>query len=176
MPETIRCAIVTVSDRSAAGQRPDLSGAALEQCLNKLAWSVSSKHLIPDEFLQIKELLQKLAHSGTVDLILTIGGTGFSPRDVTPEATQAVIEKNALGLVEAMRAENLKINTHAMLSRACAGICASTLIVNLPGNPNAAVENFNVIAPAIPHAIALLHSSPDSEQGHQLHPRGDSHG
>jgi molybdenum cofactor synthesis domain-containing protein len=102
-----------------------------------------------------------------MDLVLTTGGTGFSPRDVTPEATLAVIERTAPGLAEAMRAASLRVTPHAMLSRAAAGIRRRTLIVNLPGSPKGAVENLGVILPVLPHAVQLLQEDPTAEAGHQ---------
>jgi molybdopterin adenylyltransferase len=103
-----------------------------------------------------------------MDLIITTGGTGFGLRDVTPEATLAIIDRSAPGLVEAMRAESLKITPHAMLSRAAAGIRKNTLIINLPGSPKGASENLQVILPVIPHAVSLLQNEPNAEQGHQF--------
>jgi molybdenum cofactor synthesis domain-containing protein len=103
-----------------------------------------------------------------MDIILTTGGTGFSPRDITPEATQSVVERQAPGLAEAMRAASLSVTPHAMLSRAIAGIRKRTLIINLPGNPKAAVENLEVVLPVLPHAVQLLCEHPDSEAGHHL--------
>ena len=100
-------------------------------------------------------------------MVLTTGGTGFAPRDVTPEATRAVIEREAPGLAEAMRAESLKITKHAMLSRAVCGLRGRTLIVNLPGSPKAVVEALAVLAPVLPHAVALLSEAPNSEAGHR---------
>jgi molybdopterin adenylyltransferase len=172
LTDPIRCAIITVSDRSATGVRPDLSGPALVRRVTSLGWTIESTHLVSDDFSEIRLLLLDLCQKDQVDIILTTGGTGFSPRDITPEATLAVIERNAAGLAETMRSESLKINPHAMLSRAVTGICKNTLIINLPGNPNAAIENLEVILPVIPHAVSLLRSSPDSESGHQIKPRG----
>jgi molybdenum cofactor synthesis domain-containing protein len=111
--------------------------------------------IMPDEMLMLKKALANWADSGKMDIILTTGGTGFSPRDVTPEATKAVIERDAPGLVEAMRTGSLKVTAHAMLSRASAGIRGRTLIVNLPGSPRGAIENLNVILPVLKHAVEL---------------------
>ena len=124
--------------------------------------------IIPDDFQTIKDLLTAWTDRDGLDLILTTGGTGFSPRDITPEATRAVIDRAAPGLAEAMRASSLKITPHAMLSRAIAGIRKRTLIVNLPGSPKAATENMAVILPVLPHAVQLLQDDPDSEAGHNL--------
>ena len=164
----LRIGILTVSDRSASGERPDASGPALQTEIEKYGWQVAALEIIPDEFHQLREKLVKWCQSGEIDIILTTGGTGFSPRDITPEATQAVIERPAPGLVETMRAASLKFTAHAMLSRANAGIRERTLIVNLPGSPKAAVENLEVIAPVLPHAVQLLSDHPDSESGHSL--------
>lgn len=160
-------AILTVSDRSARGERPDASGPALHSRLDQAGWQVRMTKTLPDELTAIRNLLAAWADAGDLDLILTTGGTGFAPRDVTPEATQAVLDRPAPGMAEAMRLASLAITPHAMLSRACAGIRKHTLIVNLPGSPKAAVENLEVILPVLPHAVQLLRDDPDSEAGHQ---------
>lgn len=153
---TIRVSILTVSDRSAAKEREDLSGPALCDAVVKLGWTLVNHGLVPDETDQIKAFLLEQSSSGDVNLILTTGGTGFSPRDVTPEATLAVVQKRATGLVEKIRFESSRINENAYLSRAEAGICGKTLIINLPGSPKGAVESFLIVAPILPHAITLL--------------------
>jgi molybdenum cofactor synthesis domain-containing protein len=122
--------------------------------------------LLPDEESAIREILASWADSGEMDVILTTGGTGFSPRDVTPEATRAIIDREAPGLAEAMRAASLKVTPHAMLSRIVTGIRKKTLIVNLPGSPKGAVENLQVVVPVLPHAIQLLQGDPASESTH----------
>ncbi len=165
----IRTAVLTISDRSSRGEREDLSGPALISEITRLGWEVSKTGVIPDDLERIKSTLISWSAGGQIDLLLTTGGTGFSPRDVTPEATLAVIERVAPGIAEAMRAESLKVTPHAMLSRSVAGIRNRTLIVNFPGSPKAAVENLAVIAPVLPHAIELLHENPDSEKGHTFH-------
>lgn len=165
---TLRFAILTISDRSSRGERPDASGPALEDAATKRGWVVARKAIVPDDFDAIRETLAAWADSGEVDVILTTGGTGFARRDVTPEATQTVIERQAPGLAEAMRAASLAITPHAMLSRAVAGIRQRALIINLPGSPRAAVENLDVIAPALPHAVQLLQEDPGAEAGHRL--------
>ena len=164
----LRVGIVTVSDRSSRGERSDASGPALQQQILDQGWEVSKMEIIPDDFQTIKELLTSWADSGDLELILTSGGTGFAPRDITPEATQAVIDRTAPGLAEAMRAASLLVTPHAMLSRAVAGIRKRTLIVNVPGSPKAALENLAVILPVIPHAVQLLQEDPNSEAGHQI--------
>ena len=162
----LRIGILTVSDRSARGERADTSGPALAGVVREQGWEVSRTAILPDDFDALRETLATWADSGDLDVVLTTGGTGFAPRDVTPEATRAVIEKEAPGLAEAMRAASLQFTPHAMLSRAVAGIRGGTLIVNLPGSPKAAVENLEVILPALPHAVQLLRQSPDAEAGH----------
>ncbi|MBA4384242.1 MAG: molybdenum cofactor biosynthesis protein [Anaerolinea sp.] len=152
----IKVSVLTVSDRSSAGEREDLSGPALCQAVENLGWTLVNHSLVPDEIDQIKTFLLKQSSSGEVNLILTTGGTGFAPRDVTPEATLAVIQKRATGLVEKIRQESARININAYLSRAEAGICEKTLIVNLPGSPKGAVESLMIVAPILPHAITLL--------------------
>lgn len=169
MPE-IRCAILTISDRSSRGERSDVSGPALHAQIDKLGWKVVFETILPDEIAQIENALTRLADTNQADIIFTTGGTGCAPRDVTPEATQHVIQQNIPGLAEAMRQKSLLINAHAMLSRGLAGIREKTIIINLPGSPTAAIENLEVIAAVLPHAVALLHSDPTAEAGHQIHP------
>ena len=163
---TIRFGILTLSDRSSRGERADSSGPALARLILAENWSVTFQHLLPDEESSIRDLLAQWADSGEVDVILTTGGTGFAPRDVTPEATRAVIDREAPGLAEAMRAASIKITPHAMLSRIVTGIRRRTLIVNLPGSPKGAVENLQVILPVLPHAVQLLRDDPGSETSH----------
>ena len=162
----LRIGILTVSDRSSRGERPDASGPALEAAVIAQGWTVVKQAAVPDDRAAIQETLSGWADSGQVDVILTTGGTGFSPRDVTPEATQSVIERQAPGIAEAMRLASLKVTPHAMLSRAMAGIRERTLIVNLPGSPKGAVENLEVILLVLPHAVELLKESPEAEAGH----------
>jgi molybdopterin adenylyltransferase len=165
---SIHVGILTVSDRSSRGERADASGPLLRQMTQQQGWTVDREAVVPDELAAIKATLMNWADVVRLDLILTTGGTGFAPRDVTPEATRAVIEREAPGLAEAMRAASLSKTHHAMLSRAVCGIRGRALIVNLPGSPKAAYENLATILPALPHAMALLQESPDSERGHQL--------
>ena len=163
---SIKFAILTVSDRSSAGTREDLSGPALADTVKNAGWIVSTTAVVPDDFQQIVDQLIYWADSGDFQVILTTGGTGFSPRDITPEATQTVIERPAPGLAEAMRSGSMKITPHAMLSRAAAGIRKTTLIINLPGSPKGALENFRIIAPVLPHAVQLLEDDDRAEAGH----------
>ena len=163
---TIRFGILTLSDRSSRGERSDSSGPALAALIQKEGWLLVRQSLLPDDETAIREMLSSWADSGEIDVILTTGGTGFSPRDVTPEATRAVIKRQAPGLAEAMRAASLKVTPHAMLSRIVTGIRGKTLIINLPGSPKGAVENLQVIIPVLPHAIQLLHEDPASESTH----------
>ena len=163
---TLRVGVLTVSDRSARGERPDASGPALVEVINAQGWSVTRVGVLPDDLATLRAALAAWADSGELDVILTTGGTGFSPRDITPEATLAVIERVAPGLAEAMRAASLRVTPHAMLSRATAGIRRGTLIVNLPGSPRAALENLQVILPVLPHAAQLLAEDTQAEEGH----------
>ena len=162
----IRFGILTLSDRSARGERADASGPALADLIRAENWSVAEQAILPDDESVIRFKLVEWADSGRFDVILTTGGTGFALRDVTPEATRAVIQRDAPGLAETMRAESLKKTPHAMLSRAVAGIRGHTLIVNLPGSPKGAIENLQTITPVLSHAVQLLKDDPASESSH----------
>ena len=162
----IQVGILTVSDRASAGAREDQSGPALREQVAGRGWEVAITGLVPDDRATIEAQLRAWVDAGGLDVVLTTGGTGFAPRDVTPEATRAVIDRPAPGLVEAMRSASLEITPYAMLSRSIAGIRASTLIVNLPGSPKAAREHLEVLVPVLPHAVELLRDSPDAEGGH----------
>jgi len=154
--EFVKVAILTVSDKGYAGEREDLSGVAIAEEIESIGGEIATREIVPDERDQISAKLIHFADHLGVDLVLTTGGTGFSPRDWTPEATRDVIDREAPGLAEAMRQESLKITPHAMLSRAAAGIRSRTLIVNLPGSPKACRECMQTIKPALPHAIQIL--------------------
>lgn len=155
-----RVGILTVSDRGARGEREDRSGPVLAEAVALLPGAqVLAQAIVPDEQPLIEEALRTWAADG-LDLILTTGGTGMSPRDVTPEATRAVIQREAPGFAEAMRAASLAVTPHAMLSRGVAGMIGCTLIINLPGSPKAARENLMVILPALRHALEKLHGDP----------------
>jgi len=164
--DKLRFGILTVSDRSARGERSDASGPALEGQVLSQGWAVVRAAIVPDDQQIIQDTLVRWADSGEIDVILTTGGTGFSPRDVTPEATRTVLSREAPGLAEAMRAESLKVTPHGMLSRAVTGIRGQVLILNLPGSPKAALENLLVIIPVLEHAVQLLHQDPEAEQRH----------
>jgi molybdopterin adenylyltransferase len=162
-----RVGILTLSDRGAAGEYEDRSGPVIrELVVERLAAEVALYRVIPDDFERIRDTLTAWVDEHQLDLVLTTGGTGFAPRDVTPEATKAVIERETPGLVFAMLRDSLAVTPHAMLSRAMAGIRGRTLIVNLPGSPKAVRENLESILPALPHALELLRESSGAEAGH----------
>jgi molybdopterin adenylyltransferase len=149
----ITVAVLTLSDKGAKGERKDLSGPLIQDMLKSIA-DVRYYEILPDEKDLIKEKL--IYYSGKVDLILTTGGTGLSPRDITPDATLEVIDREVPGIAEAMRAEGLKKTNRAMLSRAVAGVRSRSLIINLPGSPRAVKENLAVILDALPHAVEKI--------------------
>jgi molybdenum cofactor synthesis domain-containing protein len=151
----VRAAVITVSTSKAAGEGEDESGAALAGFAESLGAEVAASEVIPDDRALIEERLRHWAGDGC-ELVLTTGGTGFSPTDVTPEATRAVIDRDAPGIGEAMRAASRGHTDHWMLSRAAAGIAGSTLIVNFPGSPKSIAEAGKAIAAALPHALALI--------------------
>jgi molybdenum cofactor synthesis domain-containing protein len=161
-----KVAIITISDRGSKGEREDLSGPLIREMVKDLPAEVIHYEIIPDEKEVIIEALKRSSDELKADLILTTGGTGLSPRDVTPDATRRVIEKEVPGFSEAMRAESLKKTPHAMISRAICGIRGSSLIVNLPGSPKSVKENLSIILPALPHALSKLKGDP-SECGQE---------
>lgn len=164
----MRVGILSISNRAHRGQYPDEGGPLLRKIIEeRLHWEVSASEVVPDDTEVIRSTLIKWVDQDALNLIVTTGGTGFSPTDVTPEATRAVIEREAPGLAEAMRSASLQISPHAMLSRAVCGIRKRSLIVNLPGSPRGAMEQIEVILPVLPHALDLLTEAADSEAGHQ---------
>lgn len=162
MQDRWRVAVITVSDSGARGERQDESGPVLKELVRLAGGKIDTYKVIPDDKKSIEETLILLADHEKVNLVLTTGGTGFAATDVTPEATKAVIHKEAPGLAEAMRLATAEKTPFSMLSRAVAGIRGHTLIVNFPGSPKAVKECFEVIQPVLPHALQLL-------QGHTKH-------
>ena len=152
----IRVSIVTISDSAVAGTRSDRSGPKLRERAEALGWKVTSQELVPDDAELIAAVLRRLADSGEVSVILTTGGTGVAPRDVTPEATRQVIQREIPGLGEVMRSDGRQSTPYAVLSRGVAGIRGQCLIVNLPGSPKGAVESLDSIAKLVPHIVDLI--------------------
>jgi len=152
----IRSIIITVSDACSRGEREDLSGGALEDLLTELGATIVDRKVVSDDLEPLAETLNQFASRQDVNLILTTGGTGLGPRDNTPEATRRVINREAQGISEAMRAETSKQTPMAMISRGVSGVCSGTLIINLPGSPKAVRESFAVIKPVLSHAIDLI--------------------
>jgi molybdopterin adenylyltransferase len=159
--------ILTISDRGSTGEYEDRSGPLAASILaERTPWRISRQAVVPDELAIIAATLVEWCEAG-LDLILTSGGTGFAPRDITPEATRRVIDREAPGIAEALRAASLQVTQHAMLSRAVAGMRGRTLIINLPGNPKAVRENLDVLLPVLPHALDLLTARPESGHDHR---------
>jgi len=154
--EPIRASVVTVSDKGYAGEREDVSGPLLAALLRKMGAEIESQRIVPDEQVEIEQELTRLADEARVDLVVTTGGTGPTPRDITPEATLTVIEREMPGLAELLRFEGYRKTTLAVLSRGVAGIRGGTLIVNLPGSPKAVREGMETLTPILPHAIRML--------------------
>lgn len=164
----ITVSILTISDRSFRGERADLAGPPLQERCAAQNWAVVRTAILPDSSEMIQAVLREWADDKKTNLILTSGGTGLSPRDVTPEATLQVIERVVPGLAEKMRADSLKVTPYAALSRSICGTRGTTLIINLPGSPKAAQECFESIAGVIPHAVALLQEDlPAVDKDHQ---------
>jgi len=149
-------AVVTVSDRGFSGEREDGSGDLLEELLVEAGAGTVARVVVPDERQQIADALRKLCREDRVDLVITTGGTGLVPRDVTPEATRDVIDREAPGIAEAIRAQSMKITSRAMLSRSVSGVCGESLIINFPGSPKACAESFAVVRSVLGHALELL--------------------
>jgi molybdopterin adenylyltransferase len=160
-------AVITVSDKGSVGLRQDTSGPALCKMLDQAGWEVVYTSIIPDEIELIKDELIRCADEKKIPLVLTTGGTGFSPRDVTPEATLAVIERHTPGVPEAMRAESMKKTPHGCLSRAEAGIRGSSLIVNLPGSLKASTENLACVLGALRHGVDMMLSAGSADCGEE---------
>ena len=151
-----KAGVLTISDKGSRGRRADASGEFIQQALHKMDIAVARYEIVADEKSLISKTLLLWADSGEIDLIITTGGTGISPRDVTPEATQSVLEKELPGIVELMRSSGYEKTPTAILSRAVAGIRGKCLIVNLPGNPHAVEEYLDLLLPVVPHAIETL--------------------
>ena len=163
----MKVGILIISDRGSRGDYEDRSGPLVAEIISQqTTWQITHRAIIPDEFETIVQTLTEWCAAG-VNLLLTSGGTGFAPRDITPEATRRVIEREAPGLAEAVRADSLKITRHAMLSRAVAGIRGQTLIINMPGNPKAVRENLDFLLPVLPHALELLVEADNTESQHR---------
>lgn len=158
-------AVLTVSDKASRGERVDTSGPALCELLKKDGWDVLYAAIVPDEAAEIRNALLHCADTLRLALVLTTGGTGFSPRDITPEVTLSVVERETRGIPEAMRAESMKITPRGCLSRSAAGIRGSSLIVNLPGSEKAARENYLAVAGALRHGVDMLYSSGSADCG-----------
>ena len=164
----LRVGILTCSDRSARGERADVGGPTLHNlAVERLGARVAQYKVVPDDREAIAATLREWADERDLDLILTTGGTGFAPRDVTPEATRLVVERETPALIQAMVFESLRITPYAMLTRATAGIRGRTLIVNFPGSPKALTENFNAVAEVLPHAVVIV-------QGEDTHAEGQA--
>ena len=155
----IRAAVITVSDKGSQGEREDLSGPEAVRLLEAQGIGVACTRVVPDEPDEIKAALIDCADRLGLDLIITTGGTGVTPRDVTPDATREVLEKEIPGMAEAMRRSSMAKTPHAMISRALAGLRGKTLIINLPGSPKGVRENLAVVLPAIPHAVEKIQGS-----------------
>jgi molybdenum cofactor synthesis domain-containing protein len=152
----IRVAVVTISDSAVEGTREDRSGPAVASRCETLGWTVSDRKVIADDQTRIARLLVELCGSGSHDVVLTTGGTGVAARDVTPEATRAVIEREVPGLPELMRSDGLQYTRRAVLSRGVAGVRGNTLILNLPGSPKGAIQSLNAVSDLIVHVVDLL--------------------
>ena len=167
----LTAAVLTISDKGAAGLRQDTSGPAIADMLAAAGWSVIHTAILPDDFAAIQAELIRCSDELGLCLVVTTGGTGFSPRDITPEATLAVVERTAPGIPEAMRAESMRITPRGMLSREAAGIRGDTLIINLPGSEKAVRECLGAVLPGLKHGVEMLRGvgSEHNEGGHHHH-------
>ncbi len=163
MSVKIRAVAITLSDRCARGEQEDESGAALAELLRRMGAEIVAREILPDDLEPLADCLRAYADRPDVNLIVTTGGTGLSPRDNTPEATRAVIEREVHGLAEAMRMETVKQTPTAMISRAVCGVRSGALIINLPGSPKGVRECFKVVEPVLSHAVALIAGKPHDE-------------
>lgn len=173
MDKSIKFAVLTSSDSGHTGDREDIGGDAIVTTMTDHGHNVTRRALEPDDQARLSTRLQEWINDPQVQLILTTGGTGLSPRDVMPEATLDVVDYQVPGIAEAMRAESLKITNMAMLSRAVAGVANRTLIINLPGNPKGAIETLEVVLPVIPHAVDIIQDTHSGD--HPIHRRSHSH-
>ena len=155
----MKIAVITVSDTVAHEERTDASGPAVVARCNELGWSVSSTHVVADDTFQIQTVLKRLADEEKMDLILTTGGTGLGPRDITPEATEAIADKMIPGFAEEMRRQGMEKTPRAILSRSSAAIRGTTLILNFPGSPKGAVESLDAVSHLLVHAIQIIHGA-----------------
>jgi molybdenum cofactor synthesis domain-containing protein len=158
-PTSLRVAVITISDSVSSGKSEDKSGPAVVARCRELGWEIKSSLVIPDDPPSIREQLRQFADSGRVDLILTTGGTGLSPRDSTPEATIAVADRLVPGFAEEMRRKGMEKTPRAILSRAVAAVRHQSLILNLPGSPKGAVESLDALVDLLPHSIAIIHGA-----------------
>ncbi len=156
---SVKAAVLTVSDGVAAGAREDASGATLADAARVAGFDVADRDVVPDDAPRIQAAIRSFVDAG-IALVLVTGGTGFGPRDVTPEALAAVYDRLAPGLDEAMRAASMRVKPHGMLTRGISGMCGRTLVVSFPGSPRACAENFAVVAPVLDHALSLLRETP----------------
>jgi molybdopterin adenylyltransferase len=155
-----RVQIITISDKGSRGERVDTSGPALKKMMEGQGFAVNDVVIVPDEINMIADTLKSAVDDEKADVVITTGGTGLSPRDVTPEATRRVIDRDLPGFAEAMRSESYKITPHAIISRAICGLRGTSIIINLPGSERAAVENLGFVIKALPHALAKLQGDP----------------